>query len=410
VVVVEGAKITAVGRRGEVREPEGPQVRVLEFPDGYLLPGLLDVHTHLMFSGTDASEGDEIAWSSDEIMLMQAARNAATHLRAGVTTLRDNGARNRITFNLRAAAQLGLAETPRLLLCGRPITITGGHFWWCNEEADGVDAVRRSVRRLCKEGADHIKIMASGGGTSHLSNYDLAYSTEELAAIVAEAHNLERLTTAHATATESMRRALEAQVDMMEHAYFGEPDESYAFDPRIADRIAKQGMYVSPTVQTGYRARQILVERAERQPLTPPEKQRLDKLDRKYEAQVSTLNRYWKEWRIPIVFGTDAPGHGYDAGRAFGRYVIGLELKLMAEAGMEPMEIIKAATSISATAVGLGHLIGTVAVGKEADLIVVSRDPLQNILALLDVVMVMKGGERVVLAESERNATVPLGA
>ena len=84
--------------------------------------------------------------------------------------MRENGARNKITFNLREGGNRGYVTIPRLLLCGRPVTMTGGHFFWCNQEADGVDAVRAAVRELVKDGADHIKIMASGGYFTPSSN------------------------------------------------------------------------------------------------------------------------------------------------------------------------------------------------------------------------------------------------
>jgi imidazolonepropionase-like amidohydrolase len=121
-------------------------------------------------------------------MLLRAPRNAYLHLRAGVTTVGDCGARNRVTFDLRQGAEAGLFLTPRLQLCGRPLTITGGHFWWCNEEADGVDGVRQATRKLLKEGADFIKIMASGGAAN--DSWFASYSVAELSAAVEEAHQV----------------------------------------------------------------------------------------------------------------------------------------------------------------------------------------------------------------------------
>lgn len=391
-IVVEGSKITAVGSRTETALPEGPQVKTLEYPEGCLLPGLVDVHTHTIFSAASKNYEEDIERDPDEVLILRAARNANTHIKAGVTTLRDNGARNKVTFNLRKAAEMGLVTTPRLLLCGRPVTVTGGHFWWCNEEADGVDGVRKAVRRLIKDGADHIKIMASGGGTMTTNNRYRAFSTEELRAIVDEAHNRGKLTTAHACATESMRRSLDAGVDMIEHALFVEPDDSYVFDDGIAERIATQGVIISPTVQTGYRARQAMLEKREKGPLTPDQQEALDHAQYKYECQVSAVTRFRSEWGIPIVFGTDAPPHDLDASRSFGTYPIGLELKLLAEAGMGPLEIINAATGVAAKAVGIGDSVGTLEVGKEADIIVANGDPVGNILSLTDLGMVMKGG------------------
>lgn len=384
VVVVEGSRIVAAGPEGTVEAPSGPRVRELDFPDGYLLPGLIDAHTHLMFGAGDATYEEIIERDSDEVMLLRAARNAHIHLSAGVTTLRDCGARNQVTFDLRRGVRQGLALAPRLLLSGRPVTVTGGHFWWCNGEADGVEGVRIAVRQLVRDGADFIKIMASGGGTAGTDNRRPSYSVEELRAIVDEAHNLGKPTTAHCIATQSIVNALEAGVDSIEHATFIEPDGSYRFNPRIAERIARQGVLVSPTVQTGYRKRERLLRRREQgHALTPEERLRLEDLNVKCERQVEFLGRLWSEWRIPIVAGTDSI-------QTFGDYCLGLELQV--QAGMSPAQVIRSATSVAAAAVGLGDAVGTIEPGKEADLIVVDRDPLSDIRALRSVRMVMQRG------------------
>ena len=134
-----------------------------------------------MFGVAGSSYEDVIDNDTDEVMLLRAAMNAMIHLKAGVTTLRENGARNKVTFNLREGAHRGYVTAPRLLLCGRPVTVTGGHFYWCNQQADGVDDVRAAVRELVKDGADHIKIMASGGGTAITDLRRPSYTVEELA-------------------------------------------------------------------------------------------------------------------------------------------------------------------------------------------------------------------------------------
>ena len=327
IVVVEDGKITAVGQQGKVQPPQQAGVRDLEFPEGHLLPGLIDVHTHLMF-GTVGEHGcrdgpyeSVIERDTDEIMLLRAAHNTHIHLSAGVTTLRDCGARNRITFDLREGARQGLVTAPRLLLSGRPVTITGGHFFWCNGEADGEDGVRNAVRQLVKEGSDFIKIMASGGGTAITDNRKHSYGVGELRAIVEEAHVHGKLTTAHCLATQSMINALDAGVDMMEHGGFIEHGGSYVFRPEIAERIAQQGMYVSPTVQTGYRGREALLERSGHCQLSSVEKRQLEALQAKCESQLEFLGRLWSEWDIKIVAGTDAI-------QTFGDYCLGLELQI----------------------------------------------------------------------------------
>ena len=125
-----------------------------------------------------------------------------------------------------------------------------------------------AVRELIKDGADHIKIMASGGATTITDNRKPSFSVEELRAIVDEAHNFGKLTTAHCLATQSLTNALDAGLDMIEHAGFREPDGSYKFDNAIAERIAEQGLYVCPTVQTGYRQREALLAKELERPLT----------------------------------------------------------------------------------------------------------------------------------------------
>ena len=227
VVVVEDGKITAVGRQGEVQPSQREGVRELAFPEGHLLPGLIDVHTHLMF-GTVGEHGYRegpyetvIDRDTDEIMLLRAAHNTHIHLSAGVTTLRDCGARNRVTFDLREGARQGLVTAPRLLLSGRPVTITGGHFFWCNGEADGEDGVRDAVRQLVKEGSDFIKIMASGGGTAITDNRKHSYSVGELRAIVDEAHVHGKLTTAHCLGLELQSQAGMSNMEVIRSATSG---------------------------------------------------------------------------------------------------------------------------------------------------------------------------------------------
>ena len=384
VAVVEGSRIVAAGAEGEVAAPRGSQVRELDYRDGYLLPGLIDAHTHLMFGAGDATYEEVIERDSDQVMLLRAARNAHTHLSAGVTTLRDCGARNQVTFDLRRGVRQGLALAPRLLLSGRPVTTTGGHFWWCNQEADGVEGVRKAVRHLVRDGADFIKIMASGGGTAGTDPRRPSYSVEELRAIVDEAHNLGKPATAHCIATQSIVNALDAGVDSIEHATFIEPDGSYRFNPWIAERIAQQGVRVSPTVQTGYRKREKLLARKEQgHALTPQEEQRLEALNVKCERQVEFLGRLWSEWEVSIVAGTDSI-------QTFGDYCLGLELQV--QAGMDPADVIRSATSVAARAVGLADVVGTVEPGRDADLIVVDQDPLGDIRALRSMRMVMQRG------------------
>ena len=158
-----------------------------------------------------------------------------------------------MTFAIREAANAGIILSPRIHISGRPLTITGGHFWWCNEEADGVDGVRAATRKLLKEGVDFIKIMASGGGTLGTDSTRASYTVEEMAAATSEAHQVGKKATAHTLAAESVERAVEAGLDQIEHFNFLHPDGSRIWDQVVADKIVQNGMVLSPTIQTGYR-------------------------------------------------------------------------------------------------------------------------------------------------------------
>jgi hypothetical protein len=168
-VLVEGTRVVGVGPAADLICP--PDTEDLHFPGCTLLPGLIDVHAHLTFGTGPRTYEQVMREDSDDLMLVRAVRNCQLHLAAGVTTVRDCGARNRTSLSLRDAAQLGLFPSSRLLVSGPPLTITGGHFWWCNGEADGTAGVQQQARRLLKQGVDFLKIMASGGGTAGTPSY-----------------------------------------------------------------------------------------------------------------------------------------------------------------------------------------------------------------------------------------------
>ena len=389
-ILIQGSRIVAAGSAAQVVPPVDGAVEELSFPDGTLLPGLIDVHAHLTFGTGDRTYEQVMREDSDDLMLVRAVRNCQLHLAAGVTTVRDCGARNRTTLSLRAAALSGLFTSPRLLVSGPPITTTGGHFWWCNGEADGVDGVRRQARQLLKDGVDFLKIMASGGGTVGTNQATASFTAEEIAAAVREAHVAGKLTTAHCLAAEAVDNAVAAGIDQVEHINFIHPDGSRRFDASVADRIVSKGIYVSPTIQTGYRQIERLA--AEPNP-SAASQQRLSDLQYKLETKLSFVRRF-HELGARIVSGTDAIA-------TFGDYAIGLEL--LERAGLAPMEVILSATRTAAQAVGLGSVVGTLEPGKEADVIVVNGDPLLDIRCLGHLALVVRAGE---VVHSSASATV----
>jgi imidazolonepropionase-like amidohydrolase len=379
-VLVQGTRIVGSGPAAEVVCPDGSELdQDLSFPGCTLLPGLIDVHAHLTFGTPGRTYEQVMHEDSDDLMLVRAVRNCQLHLAAGVTTVRDCGARNHTTLSLRDAAQLGLFVSPRLLVSGPPLTITGGHFWWCNGEADGIAGVQQQARRLLKQGVDFLKIMASGGGTLGTNQSQASYTAEEIGAAVREAHHVGKLTTAHCLAAESLVNAIEGGIDQVEHINFIQPDGSRHFDSEVAERIVERGIYVSPTIQTGYRELERLSARSD---LSPRDRVKLDDLQYKLESKLDFVGRFHK-LGARIVAGTDAIA-------TFGDYAIGLEL--LARAGIPPMQVLQAATRVAAEAIGLGQVVGTIEVGKDADLLVVRGDPSVDIRCMSDVVQVVRAG------------------
>lgn len=390
-ILFEGSRIRQVGPAGEVRAPEGAEVEKHHFEGATILPGLIDAHTHFNYRG-DGTHTDEVMKLSDDILLMRSIAGARTHLESGVTTVRENGAKHHTAFSLREGNRLGLVSAPRMLVCGRPITITGGHMWQMGSEADGVDGMRKAVRQLIKERADWIKVPATGGSTS--TSYPLRESLgqEELNALVEEAHKFGKLVGTHCLATSGIVNSLEAGVDMIIHSHMREPDGTWSFRPEVADRIAREGRWVNPTIHNG-RARLWAMEQATE--IAAPEdhgirakQSSVEKLRVDVESRFEEARRLLQAG-VRLIPGTDA---------AFGWYPFGQlwrELECFAEVGMSPMRALLAATRDSAEAIGVSSITGTLEVGKEADVLVVQGNPAEELRALTQVLTVFLGGTEV---------------
>ncbi len=387
-VWIEGARIRGVYGREAPAPPPGAQI--LEFPDGCILPGLMDSHVHLMLGTADRNHGQKtyhhvMDEDGDALMLLRCVRNGYLHLmRAGITTMRDLGARNQITFDLKEGLSAGLFRGfPTVHACGRSITITGGHFYFCGEEADGTEGCRLAVRRLVKEGADVIKVMGSGGGTYITDPRRASYTVEELRAIVDEAHRHDKPTTIHCLAAQSILNALDAGFDCIEHYEFIEPDDTRRFDPAVGERMIANGTWLSPTIQTAYRRMEELRQVKAQRPLTPDEQEALTYFEWKQEGQRYVTGELYRMGARRFLMGTDAIAE-------FGDYAIGLEL--MVQAGLSTRDALLAATRNCAEAFGILEDVGTLEVGKVADITVVQGDPLADIGAVGRVLQVVKAG------------------
>jgi len=387
-LLIEGDRIARAGRPAVVRAPDGASVDRRDYGAATILPGLVDAHTHLVAPG-DGTLGDDVAKEDDDILLLQAAKNARTLLHSGVTTLRENGAKGRVAFSLREGIRRRLAPGPRMVICGRPITITGGHMGYFGSEADGVDAVRAEVRKLLKEGADYVKIVASGGSTRTSDPNRASYTVAELAAMTDEAHRHGTLTAAHCTAAESVQNCLDAGVDMIIHCIFNEPDGTYRFRPDLVERLVAAKAWVNPTLYVMKAGIDRLREAREREGrLTPDLAAQLEQSQRALDVRVDAV-RQMTEAGVRMTAGSDSPWGWY----APGEFVH--EIHMLARAGLSYADAIVAGTSGAAESIGVGALAGRLLPGRPADVLVVRGDPTGDIAALWDVLDVYQAGRRI---------------
>jgi len=371
VVSVDGV-ITAAGAAQDVNIPTGAGVLTHDYPGGTLLPGLIDCHTHLLFSASDTALDDAIH-DTDETLLLRGLANAQAELRCGVTTLRDCGGRGFLTLALRDGIKRGLVVGPRILAAAMPITTTGGHLNFCGLEADGVHEVTKATRRLCKGGVDFIKVMATGGGMTPTSNiYEPQYTVAELRAIVREAARLQRRVTAHSHSPKGQRACLEAGIGMIEHCNWHTP-AGQCFDEDLTRELNAAGVYIGITL-SGPQQQAAIAD----QPFAE-----LDgELRRRYE-----ILRQMREMGSKIVLHSDAiaPITTYEA---FPFSIIAA----IRYGGFSLPEAIHACTARAAEAIGIDGITGTLAPGKAADLLIVEGNVEQDIRALSRTRQVLRSG------------------
>jgi imidazolonepropionase-like amidohydrolase len=384
-VLVDGERIDEVGPAAAVACPA--EAERLDFPDLTLMPGLVDCHVHLNNRG----DGNPIVGhepEDDDLRLLQSAANAQIVLQAGITTVRECGAARRTIFSIKEALRRGIITGPRMSVAGRPVTTTGGHAWPSGGEADGVDGVRQAVRQLCKEGADWIKIMATGGGTPGTLPYRASFTVDELTAAVDQAHALNRLTGAHVGSIEGIERALKAGLDMLIHCGFWDTEGRYSFRQDLARQIADRGVWVNPTLHIR-RVRIWRLERlAQERQLTEAEVTELAMHQRLYDERCAYF-RGLMDAGVRQVAGSDS-GYSY--------YLVGDfadEVEAMAGQGMGACAAVRAATLDSAESIGLGREVGSLEIGKQADLLLTAGDPTVDISALKRVGAVFFAGHRV---------------
>ncbi len=375
-ITVDGDKITAMGAKSDLGSAAQGAV---DLGDATILPGLINMHTHMTFSADRDVLGNALN-DSHEMKIARAIENLRKALHSGVTTVRDCGAPNEVAFALRAASENGLIEAPHVWTAGQVLTSTGGHCYYIGVEVDSVDDIKKAVRNQVKAGADFIKVMATGGGlTPNTYPENAQFSRDELIALADDSRRLDRKIAAHCHGTPGIRNAVAAEVTTIEHCSFM-TREGVEYEDDVAVQVAEKGIYVCPTLSTGERARQAAQEAGIPLPA---------RFAGMREKRVDNLRRM-SDLGIQFVSGNDA---GVTL-TGFDDFQLDLEM-LVEYIGFTNEKAIATATSVAAEAIGTDEY-GTLAEGKRADLLAVNGNALHDIGALRDIQLVIKSGEVVV--------------
>lgn len=387
-IIVRGGKIAEI-RDGyisaaEVRLPEGSSP--IDLRDHFVMPGLFDCHTHL--TSQQVPMGERLRRTLTEEPTHSAIDGtvyAERTLMAGFTTVRNVGSLGSDIYALRDRIAAGVIPGPRILAAGRSIAVTGGHADRTNGIspilrpemtpmdgiADGPYEMRKAVRERVKRGSDLIKITATGGVLSNTAaGVDQQMFEDEIRAVVETARTMGRKVAAHAHGSDGIKAAVRAGVDSIEHGTY--------LDDEAIELFKEHGTYLVPTIHAG----KFVAEKAE-EPGYFNDAIRVKAAAVGPQIQASVARAY--RAGVKIAFGTDVGvgAHGSNA----------LEFEYLVEAGVSEMDALKMATVHAADLCGLSEQLGTLEVGKIADIIAVPGNPLERISVMRSVRFVMKEGK-----------------
>lgn len=379
-IVVEASNITAV-QRGYTNPGQGDTV--IDLKSKTVMPGLIDMHVHL--ESETNKDGNLMRFTLNEAdVAYQSTMFARKTLHAGFTTVRDLGGTN-VNTALRNAVNAGTVEGPRIISVGKSIATTGGHADPTNSyrrdlmgdpgPRDGVinspEEARQAVRQRYKDGADAIKITATGGVLSLAKDgSNPQFTQEELNAIVETANDYGMHTAAHAHGAEGMKRAVLAGITTIEHGTM--------MNEEVMDLMIQKGTYYVATISAGRFVAEMAEVAGYYHPLVVPKARAIG-------PQIQNTFGVAYKRGVKIAFGTDA-GVFYHGDN-------GKEFIYMTEAGMPIMEAIQSATVTNASIIGMSEQIGTIEAGKFADIVAVDGNPTSDVTAMTRVTFVMKGGK-----------------
>ncbi len=385
-IVIEKGKITAV-LNGYLNPIElgysQDNCELVDLKEQFVMPGFIDMHTHITGERDPNKNPHEWTTLNDQDNAFQSIPYLEITLNAGFTTVRNLGADYKNINAIKRAIRKGYIKGPRIISSNGAISATGGHgdshgyrseisnaFEKSVGVCDGADDCRRAVRAKVKQGADVIKITATGGVLSNTAaGVGQQLTNDEMVSIVETAHSLGRKVAAHAHAADGINAALKAGVNSIEHGSFLDDESVILFN--------KTNAYLVPTLLAGVH----MSEEMEVNKNIPPAI--VDKIKEVVPAVEASFKRALKG-NVNIAFGTDSgvSKHGTNA----------REFELMVNYGMDNEEAIKTATINAATLLDMSSEIGTIEIGKIADIIAVDGDPLFDIKILQKVQFVMKEG------------------
>jgi imidazolonepropionase-like amidohydrolase len=373
VVLVEGEKIVAIGESGEVDVPANAER--IDVGGASLIPGMMNMHVHygLKLPGKMAAE---LANETEGELTLRMAQAARESLQAGVTTVRMPGDDKHGDLALKKAIEKGQAHGPRIFSAGESLIITGGHGSEHGVEYnDGPYELMKSARREISAGASWVKILISGGIATDGGDISKALMTpEEINAVIDAAHRFGAKVAAHSGSPQATSIAVDAGIDSIEHGYF--------LDRPTLRKMKKAGTWLVPTIVVS-------------QPATAPFFEKIGSPQWYLDRRDSVGKLHWAalqtaiEEGVNIALGTDQlPSEPNDGTTATAR-----EAQYYVEAGMTPLQALRAATIEPARMLGSDGDTGSLEVGKYADIVAVDGDPTEDIKSLRNIRFVMKGGK-----------------